>query len=871
VTWLRRALNTLRPSRIQRDIDRELAFHIAERVDQLRGQGLSHDEATRRARVQFGNVILQRERTRDVDIARGLDTCLRNLRHAVRTLISTPGFSITVVLTLALGIGANSAVFSAIDAVLLRPLPFRDSDQLMRLRQAQETESAIAPPRLEDWNRLTSSFAAISGYYIEDVSDTTGEFPQRLRRAVVAPRFLEVLNVTPALGRRFSADEYRSGGPPSVLISDRYWKTRLGRHPGVLGTALHIADRAYSIVGVLPADFAFPDREVDLWWPYPVDSPLTVDSAENRQLQWYTGIGRLRPGVEPAQAREDLTLIQAQLAKQYPVTDAPISVRIVPLADTVGGAFRGSLWLLYGAVSLLLLIACINIAALLLSRTARREREIALRVSLGASRSTIAGELFAETAVLVCVGATSGVLVAAAVSRAFQTFAPRLPRLEAIGVEPRMLLYSLAAAVVVALLCGLLPAIRGARGVASRTHGAGRRLFHHSIQWSLVGVQVTLSITLLSGAGLLMRTLDALSRVEPGFDAARILAFRVSGNWNENYDNPAGLVRRVDSTLDDLSAIPGAEAVATSWTLPGAPGPYEIEFELGGATSAARQPVIGAWRTVSPSYFKTMGVSLLSGSLCRSLPSGIHRPGSSLDVMVNRRFTDRYFPGSSPIGADLSWDNGSLTGRITGIVGDARELGIDHDIAPTVYSCDSAPNPFPWFVVRTEGDPALIAAVVRQRLNQLEPLRFVYEMAPLEARIGDAYSQNRLRAWLVMLFSSTALGLVCTGIYGTLSYAVSLRRREVALRLALGALRRSVVYQLMATSIRIVGTASAIGLVLSLVFTQSLSNMLYGVTPTDLATLSSVILLVVAVAFVAAFIPAARATFVQPMRALREE
>jgi predicted lysophospholipase L1 biosynthesis ABC-type transport system permease subunit len=239
--------------------------------------------------------------------------------------------------------------------------------------------------------------------------------------------------------------------------------------------------------------------------------------------------------------------------------------------------------------------------------------------------------------------------------------------------------------------------------------------------------------------------------------------------------------------------------------------------------------------------------------------------------MVNRRFADRYFPGSSPIGEDLSWDNGSLVGRITGIVGDARELGIDHDMAPTVYSCDSAPNPFPWFVVRTEGDPALIAAVVRQRLNQLEPLRFVYEMAPLEDRIGDAYAQNRLRAWLLTLFSITALGLVCTGIYGTLSYAVSLRRREIALRLALGALRRSVVHQLMATSIRIVGTASAIGLVLSLVFTQSLSTMLYGVTPTDPATLSGVMLLVVAVAFVAAFIPAARATFVQPMRALREE
>jgi putative ABC transport system permease protein len=869
--WLRRVLNTLRPARIQPDIDRELAFHIAERIDQLRAEGLSNDEATRRARVQFGNAILQRERTRDVDIARGLDTFLRNARHAVRTLISTPGFSVTVVLTLALGIGANAAVFSAIDAVLLRPLPFPDSEQLMRLRQAQEAESTIAPPRLEDWNRLSSSFQAISGYYIEDVSDTTGDLPQRLRRAVIAPRFLEVLNVTPALGHRFSADEYRIGGPPSVLISDRYWRTRLARNPDVLGTAVRIADRSYSIVGVLPADFAFPDREVDLWWPYPTDSPLTLDNAENRRLQWYTGIGRLRPGADLAQAREDLSLVQAQLAKQYPVTDATMSVRIVPLAGTVGVTVRSSLWLLYGAVSLLLIIACLNIAALLLSRTAKRDREIALRVSLGASRVTIAGELFAETAVLVLVGAATGVLVAAAVSRGFHALAPRLPRLEAIGIEPRMLLYSLAAAVVVALMCGLLPAIRGARSIGPMTHDSSPRMSRHSLQWSLVGVQVALSVTLLSGAALLMRTLDAVSRVEPGFDAGRILVFRVSGNWNENYDNPGALVQRIDSTLDDLASIPGVEGVATSWTLPGAPGPYEIEFESAEGMAAAGQRVIAAWRTVSPGYFNAMGIPLLSGSLCRSLLSGIHRPGSPLDIMVNRRFADRYFAGGSPIGARLSWDSGSLAGRIAGIVGDARELGIDHDMAPTVYSCDSAPNPFPWFIIRTEGDPALVAAVVRQRLHQLEPLRFVYDMAPLEARIGDAYAQNRLRAWLLTLFSVTALGLVCTGIYGTLSYAVGLRRREVALRLALGALRRSVVQQLMTTSMRIVGASSAIGLFLALFFTQSLSTMLYGVTPTDPATLSGVMFLVVAVAFVAAFIPAVRATFVQPMRALREE
>ena len=792
------------------------------------------------------------------------------IRYAVRALGHTPGFTLTVVLTLALGIGANSAIFSAMDAVLLRPLPFPDSDRLMRVRQAQETESSIAPPRLGDWNRLSASFDAISGYYVEEVSDTTGDLPQRLRRAVVAPHFLEVLGVTPAIGRPFDANEYRLGGPASVLISDRYWKTRLAADPRALGTGIRIEDRAYTIVGVLPADFAFPDREVDLWWPYPTDAPLVQDTPDNRRLQRYTGIGRLRPGASLEQAHADLTRVQAQLANQFPDTDANLSVRIVPLKDTVGGGARSSLWLLFGAVSLLLLIACTNIAALLLSRTAKRESEIAVRISLGASRAVIAGELFTETAVLVFAGAAAGLLVAAGASQAFRAFAPRLPRLEEIGIEPRMLIYTVACAAVVTLLCGLLPAIRGARNVAVATRDSSRRAPRHTIQWLLVGMQVALSVTLLSGAGLLVRSLEALSRVDPGFDASRILAFRLSGNWNENYADPAGLVTRINTTLNELAALPNVDAVATSWTLPGAPGPYQVEFEVAGRTATA-PPVIAAWRTVSPGYFDAMRIPLLGGELCRSLLAGIHRPGATLDLMVNRSFADRYFQGRSPIGAHVSWDAGSLAGRITGIVGDARELGIDHPASPAAYACDSAPNPFPWFVIRTNGETASIGATVRQRLGQLEPLRSVYDMAPLEERIGDAYAQNRLRTWLLTLFALTALGLVCTGIYGTLSYAVGLRRREVALRLALGALRRSVVHQLMTTSIRIVGMAAACGLILALLFAQTLSTMLYEVSPADPATLTGVLVVVVAVASIAALIPAARAVFVQPMHALRED
>lgn len=336
---------------------------------------------------------------------------------------------------------------------------------------------------------------------------------------------------------------------------------------------------------------------------------------------------------------------------------------------------------------------------------------------------------------------------------------------------------------------------------------------------------------------------------------------------------PARLDRHIDretATLDDLRAMPGVAATATSWTLPGAPGPSQTEFEITGRSDAAN-PTIAGWRTVSPGYFSAMQIPVVAGELCRSSLAGVHRPGLPMNLMVNSSFVRRYFSTASPIGVDLTWDNRSLAGRIVGVVGDARELGVDQHAVPTVYACDSAPNPFPWFLVRTNGDPIALAAVVRLRLKELDPLRSVYDIAPLEQRIDEAYAQNRLRTWLISLFALTALTLVCAGVYGTLSYAVSLRRREVALRLALGALRRHVVQQLTATSIRIVGIAAACGLLLALIFTQSLSTMLYGVTPADPVTLVGVVSLVIVVASAAAIVPAVRAAFTAPMRALREE
>src|SRR6266536_2808096 len=361
MSWLKRLVNTVRSGRVEREIRRELEFHVAERADELRDSGLSPEEAERRARLKLGNPLLQAERTRDMDIALWADGIARNLRHAARSLGRAPGFALTVVATLALGIGANTAVFSALDAVLLRPLPFPDADRLVRLSQTQQNSSETM---------------------------------------IATARLLEVWGVAPALGRGFSEEEPRFGGPAAALVSERYWRSRLGSTPDVPSRSVRMGNASVPIVGVMPASFRFPDREVDVWFPSPVDAPY----AQSRHSTWYTGVGRLRPGVTLEEARADLSAVQARLAQQFPDPDRKIGVELRPLKQDLVGGIGRALWLLFGAVSVLLLIACTNIAALFLARGAARRPEIALRRSLGASRAAVAGLVLAETLLLALVG-----------------------------------------------------------------------------------------------------------------------------------------------------------------------------------------------------------------------------------------------------------------------------------------------------------------------------------------------------------------------------------------------------------------------------------------------------------------------------------
>ena len=866
MAWYHNLVNVFRRGRIERDIDRELSFHLAERADQLQAGGLSRDEAVRDARRRFGNVTAQKERTRDMDVAGWLEALLRNLRYSVRTLAKTPAFTGTVVLTLMLGIGASSAVFSAVDAILLRPLPFPQGDELMDLRQLnpKEPESFVAPVRLQDWKRMNTTFQAISGYYAEDDSELSGELPEKFKREKVAPGYLQVLGVSPALGRDFSLEEERFGGPNAVLISDRLWRRRFGADPAALGKVLRLGEYHYTIIGVMPPSFGFPDREVDLWSADPPDAPY----AQSRESTWFTVIGRLRAGVTLAQAQADLTEVQANLGRAYPKTDGELSVAVRPLKEVKVGATSKSLWILFGSVSLLLLIACTNIAALLLARAAQRQNEISIRFSIGATRASVVAQLMTEVGVLALAGGSLGLLLAAGASKVFRALAADLPRVEEIRLDFRIVGFSLICVVAVTFLSGLLPAIRSTRqdiagylAQGSRSQVSGR----HPLQLALVAMQVALAVTLLTGAGLLLRSFQALGRVSPGFTTSHILTFQISAAWGETSDMKA-LSQRTDRVLESLDAVPGIEAAASSLSLPGVPAKYQPDLTLLEGSVDGDQKISAESRFVSQSYFETMQIPLIAGELCRRDPN-------SPSALVNRSFANTILVGSPVIGRHLKWSSypNMPPATICGIVGDAREEGIDHPPVPTVYWCQSAAQPGTHFLIRTHLEPMSMAETLRRKIGEIEPARSVYDITPLDERLDGAFAENRLRAILLASFAVTALLLACVGLYGTLSYVVGVRRREVGLRLALGAARRRILTHFLIQGLGVSTVGAVVGLGLAAAFARALAGMLYGVSASDPATLAGVVLLMLGVAAVASLLPAVRAARLDPMQVLRDQ
>jgi putative ABC transport system permease protein len=853
----------------EKEFDRELQFHIEEEARNKVAGGMPEPEAHRQAVLELGGKEQAAQQLCDMHSFAFLERARADLKAGFRLMQRAPGFSAAVILTLALGIGANSAVFSAIDAVLLRPLPFPHSKELTLLRQydpkSKTPINMVAPVRLRDWNRMNSSFQSLTGYYTEDVSELSGELPEKVTLAFVAPDFLRTLEVVPALGRDFVSDEEHFHGPGAVLISDHFWRHRFQGDPNVIGKRVRIGHNPEPVVvGVVPASFAFPSSDVEMWSPIAVDAPF----AQSRESTWYTVIGRLKPNVTPPQARADMATVQNQLGKQFPATDAKLAVDVQPLKENTIAGVRRSLWILFGSVTLLLLIACTNIAALLLARATEREHEISVRFSLGASRRTVIAQLLTETFVLSLAGTAIGLLFAALSPRVFRLLAANLPRVNEIRLDWRIVGYSLLYALAVTFLCGLLPAIRATRGLAgslsqhSRTQVSARS----PIQWTLVGVQVALAVLLLFGAGLLLRSFQELGRVSSGFDASRVLALHISASWGETADMKA-LTQRINRTLDVIRAVPGVEAAATSATLPGVPDEYQTELKMPAGQEDPTRKLVADSRFISSGYFDVMRIPMLEGDPCRDT-------SGSTGAVVNRRFANVYFSQTPAIGHNLVLGANtpySLTGEIRGVSGDAREEGLNAEPIPTVYWCVSAPQPDPHFLVRTRGEPLAMAETIRRAIREIEPSRSVFDLLPLESHLSDTFAEDRLRTILLSMFALTAVSLACIGLYGTLTYLITARTREIGLRLALGSMRSQITGRYLAQGLRVALIGCACGLLLATASARLLTGMLFGVSSLDATTFGGVILLIVIVAGLAALIPSVRASRTDPMRVLREE
>ena len=667
------------------------------------------------------------------------------------------------------------------------------------------------------------------------------------------------------LGRGFAAEEERFGGPRAVIVSERLWKRRFGSDTTIGGRHLRVGQDSLPIVGVMPESFRFPQSEVDVWTPSPVDAPY----AQNRRATWFRAIGRVKPGVTTAEAQADLDRVQAQLAQAHPDTDGTLGVRVHGLKDVIVGDVGRSLWLLFAAVSVLLLIACTNIAALLLARTADRQQEISIRYSLGASRKSIIGQLLTESLVLAVAGSLAGLAVAAGALRMFAELGQGLPRVSELRLDWTLVAYSLCCAVGATLLFGLLPAVRTAKrpasdGLAARSRSVAPST--HRLQWLLVGLQVALAVPLLFGAGLLLRSFDALGRVAPGFEPDRVLTFRISGDWGETGDMKA-LQRRLDATLASLRALPGVDAAATTVAAPGVPFEYQTEMRIVEASAAANHRIMAGTRVVSEGYFTTMQIPVLAGTAC---PQESPAPMA----LVNRRFAALYLAGAAPLGRHVEHvpTNPFLApARIVGVVGDAREEGLNREPPAIVYWCHVAPVPTPLFVVRTQTEPMAMARTIRRKLSEIEPRRSVYEMAPLQDRLHETFGENRLRTILLTFFAVTAMSLAAIGLYGTLSYFVHMRRREIGVRMALGALQREVATSFVRQALKVSIVGCLAGLSLAAALGRAIAGMLYGVSPLDFVTFSAVLLLVLGAAVLASVWPAVRAARVDPMDVLRIE
>ncbi|MGH9431154.1 MAG: ABC transporter permease [Terriglobia bacterium] len=813
-----------------------------------------------------------------------MGTLLQDLKFGLRMLAKNPGFTAVAVITLALGIGANTAIFSVVNAVLLRPLPLPRSSQLAVVGCPTSAKSVVSPcsyPDFQDFSRQNHSFQSLGAYITSALTLTDHGSPQVVGCAYITPSLLDVLGVHPELGRLFDSNDDVPGANPVAVVTDHFWRTTLGADSHVIGQVIHLGDKSFTIVGVAPRGFEFPmNSGTDAWLPDAQSTMFAAKARYSRASQWMRVLGLLKPGVSIGQAQAEMTTIASRLAHQYPKDDGNQTTYVEPLRKFVLGDTTTLLWALLGAVGFVLLIACTNVANLILTRSAGQEKEIAIRAALGASRGRLIARLLGESLLLAAFGGGLGLLIATWGTAPLARYIPKnLPGLAHVHLDWKVLLFTVGLSLFTGLLFGSLPALFASKpdllsalkeGGRSADQGTSRP----GLRNTLVVAEQALAVILLVGAGLALKSFYSLTRVNPGFDAEHVLGTGVLLSGTQ-YSTDAARASFYERTLAKLNTLPGAVNVAVGTDLPLQGSNVGTDFTIPGRpapTEAQRQQQQVSTEGVSPSYFQTLQIALIRGRAFTADDTANSNPVAIISQSLARKF----WPGQDPIGRQITlnfsplWPNSPRT--IVGIVGDIRHQNLDQPPSPTVYTpYAQTPWPFLSVVVRTRGNPGALTKPLQTVLLSEDPRVVISTIRPLEYYRGQDVAPHRFTMAMLGLFAVLALVLAGVGIYGVISYSVALRTHEIGIRMALGAARNDVLRMVLRQGMLLTLLGIAIGWAGGLLGTRFLASLLYGVKPTDPATFVAVSVVLAVVAAFACYIPAQRATKVDPMAALRYE
>jgi putative ABC transport system permease protein len=855
---------------MENDTEEELRAHVQNRAEDLVRSGLRQAEAERLARIEFGNHEKFKEECREATGAHFLHALLQDLRFGARMLRKSPGFTAVAILTLALGIGANTAIFSVINGVLLSPLPYKNPKQLVVMK---ENDSL---PNVMDIQRQVRAFSQGGGINVEPMDYTGATEPVQVRVGHINAGFLEMLGVQPMLGRIISPGEDVQGGPRLAIVSNHFWQDYLGSDPHAVGATIQLAGNFYTVIGVMPASFAPPAEHADVFVSLSVGDP---GAAAQRDVHFMHTYWRLKEGVTLAQAQTDIAAIDRRLAEQYPAEERERKSQLVPLHEWLVGDVRSALLVLFGAVGLVLLIACANFASLLMMRAVAERQELVIRATLGAGRGRLIRKTLTESALLSVLGGAAGLVLAKWGTSMLLAFRPEnLARLSGIHVDLRVLLFVLVVSVLTGVVFGMAPVWIAARAdVAEALKESGRSTtastVGHRIRKILVTAEVALALVLLVGAGLLMKGFSRLRSMNPGFNSANVMTMYLKLPETRYREIPKQTAFRRE-LLARLNVLPGVQvAMVSDIPLGGNYIGHRLVIDGRPPVAVGGEPLVQTL-SVMGDYFHVMQIPLRAGREVTPLD----REGQPLVAIVNEEIVREFFPHEDPIGVRICWAGDVGPPRwmtVIGVVADVKHSGLNQPTDPAVYTpfsqSDERWRRFMTLVIRArDASPGLVAEVKKQ-IWSLDAQIPVDDVRPMDELIAVSVAQQRFNMLLLGLFAALALILAAVGIYGAMAYAVNQRTHEIGIRTALGAQRRDVLRLVMrdGTKIALFGIASGIAGALAL--TRLMASLLFEVKPTDPATFARVAILLALVALAACYIPARRATKVDPMVALRYE